>query len=103
MISNGYLFSEEIIDRAARLWELRNVQITLDGTEKVYNETKAYIAPKDNATNYYFDILAKGEHVVETEYYVDREGEYTSGICTVQCAYAPEYSGRDAAFKIVVK
>ena len=62
-----------------------------------------YIAPKDNATNYYFDILAKGEHVVETEYYVDREGEYTSGICTVQCAYAPEYSGRDAAFKIVVK
>jgi hypothetical protein len=62
-----------------------------------------YLAPKDNATNYYFDILAKGEHVVETEYYVDREGEYTSGICTVQCAYAPEYSGRDAAFKIVVK
>lgn len=62
-----------------------------------------YIAPKDNATNYYFDILAKGEHVIETEYYVDREGEYTSGICTVQCAYAPEYSGRDAAFKIVVK
>jgi uncharacterized protein YfaS (alpha-2-macroglobulin family) len=62
-----------------------------------------YIAPKDNATNYYFDILAKGEHVIETEYYVDREGEYTSGICTVQCAYAPEYSGRDAAFKINVK
>jgi hypothetical protein len=62
-----------------------------------------YIAPKDNATNYYFDTLAKGEHVIETEYYVDREGEYTSGICTVQCAYAPEYSGRDAAFKIVVK
>jgi hypothetical protein len=62
-----------------------------------------YIAPKDNVTNYYFDVLSKGEHVIETEYYVDREGEYTSGLCTVQCAYAPEYSGRDAAFKINVK
>ena len=62
-----------------------------------------YIAPKDNVTNYYFDVLFKGEHVIETEYYVDREGEYTSGLCTVQCAYAPEYSGRDAAFKINVK
>ena len=62
-----------------------------------------YIAPKDNVTNYYFDVLSKGEHVIETEYYVDREGEYTSGLCTVQCAYAPEYSGRDAALKINVK
>lgn len=42
MISNGYLFTDEIVERAVTLWGLRNVQITLDGTEEIYNKTKAY-------------------------------------------------------------
>ncbi len=56
-----------------------------------------YLAPRDNSTNYYFDGLSKGEHIVETEYYIDRIGVYNSGTCTVQCAYAPEFSGRTTA------
>lgn len=43
MTSNGYLFDAETVDEAARLWHLKSVQITLDGTEDVYNRTKAYI------------------------------------------------------------
>lgn len=61
-----------------------------------------YVAPQDNVTNYYFDRLAKGTHVVETEYYVDRAGDYASGICTVQCAYAPEFGGRAAGLRLSV-
>lgn len=53
-----------------------------------------YIATKDNATYYYFDQLSKGKHVIETEYYIDREGSYQQGTCTAQCAYAPEFNGR---------
>lgn len=56
-----------------------------------------YCAPRDNATNYYFDRMAKGTHIVETEYYVDREGSYQTGTCTVQCSYSPEYMARTAA------
>ena len=52
-----------------------------------------YVTPRDNVTNYYFDRLAKGKHVIETEYYIDRAGQYETGTCTVQCAYAPEYRG----------
>lgn len=37
MISNGFLFDEKLIKRAAELWRLRQIQITLDGTEGVYN------------------------------------------------------------------
>ena len=48
MVTNAYLFDEDLIRTAKDLWKMTNVQITLDGTEKVYNETKAYIAPKDN-------------------------------------------------------
>lgn len=62
-----------------------------------------YIAPKDYTTNYYFDQMRKGTYVVEAEYYVDRAGEYTTGTCTVQCAYSPEFSARSKALTIKVK
>ena len=39
----------------------------------------------------YFDMFRKGEHVIETEYYIDRAGIYETGTCTVGCAYAPEF------------
>jgi hypothetical protein len=52
-----------------------------------------YCSPKDYTTNFYFDRISKGKHVIENEYYVDREGTYTTGTCTVGCAYAPEYRG----------
>ena len=52
-----------------------------------------YCTPRDNVTNYYFDRLPKGKRVIETEYYIDRAGQYETGTCTVQCAYAPEYRG----------
>jgi hypothetical protein len=62
-----------------------------------------YCSPKDYSTNYYFDRLSKGEHVVETEYYVDRAGKYETGVCTAQCAYSPEFIARDASLTFDVK
>ena len=61
-----------------------------------------YVSPKDNTTNFYFDRLSKGKHVVEMEYYVDRNGEYQAGSCSARCAYSPEFCGRDAAYKLSV-
>lgn len=43
MVSNGYLFDDAIVQKAVELWNLKRVQITLDGTEKIYNKIKAYI------------------------------------------------------------
>ncbi len=42
-VSNGYLFNDENVEKAVRDWNLRKVQITLDGTEEVYNRAKAFI------------------------------------------------------------
>ena len=47
MISNGYLMNEETAKKAKDFWNLSNIQITLDGTEKIYNKVKNYIY-KDN-------------------------------------------------------
>ena len=49
MISNGILFDVQTIKEAKELWNLKNVQITLDGTEKIYNKVKAYIYENINA------------------------------------------------------
>ena len=46
--------------------------------------------------------MAKGKHVIETEYYVDRAGRYSTGTCMAQCAYAPEYIGRTKAKQLNV-
>ena len=46
MTSNGYLFDEALVRRARDDWNLKKVQITLDGTEAVYNRRKAYVAPE---------------------------------------------------------
>ena len=62
-----------------------------------------YVTPKDNVTNYFFDHLHKGRHVIETEYYINRKGNYISGIATVQCAYSPEFNGREQGMKFVIK
>lgn len=43
MVSNGYLFDDDVVKTAVEQWNLKSVQITLDGTEAVYNKAKAYI------------------------------------------------------------
>ena len=49
MVSNGYLFDETMVKKASETWNLKTVQITLDGTEEVYNRRKAYIYKGVNA------------------------------------------------------
>lgn len=54
MVSNGYLFNENVIKRAATLWKLDKIQITLDGTEEKYNRIKNY---KDNRESAYLRVM----------------------------------------------
>ena len=77
-----YDFVQVIDKRAACMEPVRQLSGWYSGS---------YCAPKDNSTNYYFDMLSKGEHVIENEYFIDRAGTYETGTCTVQCAYSPEF------------
>ena len=61
-----------------------------------------YVSPRDNTTNFYFDRLSKGKHVVEMEYYVDRKGDYQGGTCSAKCAYSPEFGGRTEGYELIV-
>ena len=33
-------------------------------------------------------------------YYIDRAGSYRTGLCTAQCAYSPEFAGRDKSLEV---
>lgn len=43
IVSNGYLFDQETVEQAVKLWNLTWVQISVDGTEEVFNRCKAFI------------------------------------------------------------
>lgn len=47
--SNGYFLDAQTAKKAAEFWRLEGVQIAIDGTEEVYNRTKAYVCNDANA------------------------------------------------------
>lgn len=49
MVSNGYLFDADMVQRAKELWQLQWVQITLDGAAQTYNRVKDYVYRDVNA------------------------------------------------------
>lgn len=59
IISNSYLFNEDICKKAVRDWHISNVQVTLDGTEEVYNKAKNYIYKDDPSP---FKTIIKNIH-----------------------------------------
>jgi sulfatase maturation enzyme AslB (radical SAM superfamily) len=40
MFSNGLLFNDENIIKAKEIWNLKKIQITIDGTEPFYEKIK---------------------------------------------------------------
>lgn len=48
IVTNGYLFDEDMVSRARDVWFLRFAQICFDGTEEHHNHTKAFVGVLDN-------------------------------------------------------
>lgn len=57
-------------------------------------------SPKDASENFFIDFLPAGTFVIEYSVYVSREGEYSGGICTIQCLYAPEFISNTEGYEI---
>ncbi|MDD2284415.1 MAG: alpha-2-macroglobulin family protein [Paludibacter sp.] len=52
-----------------------------------------YRTVKDASTQYFFSQLPKGTYVFEDEYFVNASGNFSGGTASIQCLYAPEFSG----------
>jgi len=61
-----------------------------------------YQSTTDVATNFFFDNLPKGTYVFEYPLVINNAGNFSNGITTVQCMYAPEFSSHTEGVRIEV-
>ena len=62
-----------------------------------------YQSTKDASTNFFFDHLPKGVYVFEYDLIATIKGDFSNGISTMQCMYAPEFSSHSEGIRIKVK
>lgn len=62
-----------------------------------------YESTRDAATNFFFGRLPKGTYVFEYPLRVTHYGNFSNGITTIQCMYAPEFSSHSEGVRVIVK
>ena len=61
-----------------------------------------YQSTRDASTNFFFDRLRKGVYVFEYDLRVNNVGQFSNGITTIQCMYAPEFTSHSEGIRIEV-
>jgi uncharacterized protein YfaS (alpha-2-macroglobulin family) len=61
-----------------------------------------YEATKDASTNFFFDYIPKGTYVFEYDLRVQHQGDFSNGITTIQCMYAPEFTSHSEGIRVKV-
>lgn len=62
-----------------------------------------YQSTTDLATNFFFDYLPKGTWVFEYPLVANNAGDFSAGIATIQCMYAPEFSAHSGGERLEVE
>ncbi len=61
-----------------------------------------YETTKDASTNFFFDYIPKGTYVFEYDLRVQHQGDFSNGITTIQCMYAPEFTSHSKGIRVKV-
>jgi len=61
-----------------------------------------YESTRDASTNFFFGYLPKGTYVFEYPLRVSQKGDFSNGIATIQCFYAPEFSSHSEGVRVKV-
>jgi uncharacterized protein YfaS (alpha-2-macroglobulin family) len=61
-----------------------------------------YECTKDAATNFFMEYLPKGTFVFEYPLRVTHLGDFSNGITTIQCMYAPEFTSHSEGIRVKV-
>lgn len=62
-----------------------------------------YESPRDAAVNFFFDHLRKGTYLFEYKLFATHAGEFSNGITTIQCMYAPEFTSHSEGIRVNVE
>ncbi|HEY8690855.1 MAG TPA: alpha-2-macroglobulin family protein, partial [Chitinophagaceae bacterium] len=61
-----------------------------------------YESTKDASTNFFFNYLNKGTYVFEYPMFVTHSGNFSNGVTTIQCMYAPEFTAHSEGVRVNV-
>lgn len=62
-----------------------------------------YESTRDASTNFFISNLAKGTYVFEYPLFANNKGDFSNGITTMQCMYAPEFSSHSEGIRVRIK
>jgi uncharacterized protein YfaS (alpha-2-macroglobulin family) len=62
-----------------------------------------YQSTRDASTNFFISWLAKGTYVFEYKLIASQKGEFSNGITSVQCMYAPEFAAHSEGIRVKVE
>ncbi len=70
---------------------------------KWQDELGYYESTKDASTNFFFGYLRKGTYVFEYPLFITHAGNFSNGITTIQCMYAPEFTSHSEGIRLSVE
>lgn len=94
------------VDRAMEYIHMKDMRSATMEPVNVISEYKYqdglsyYETTKDASTNFFFNSLPRGTYVFEYPMFVTQAGNYSNGITTIQCLYAPEFSSHSNGIRI---
>jgi uncharacterized protein YfaS (alpha-2-macroglobulin family) len=100
---------EIIVDRDMEYVHLKDMRASCFEPTNVLSTYKYqgglgyYESTKDVSTNFFFGRLPKGKYVFEYPMFVTNKGDFSNGITTIQCMYAPEFSSHSEGIRVKVK
>ncbi|MFN8253290.1 MAG: alpha-2-macroglobulin family protein [Ferruginibacter sp.] len=62
-----------------------------------------YQSTKDASNNFFFNWIARGTYVFEYDLFVTHTGDFSNGITTIQCMYAPEFTSHSEGIRVSVE
>ncbi|MGB5849238.1 MAG: alpha-2-macroglobulin family protein [Ignavibacteriaceae bacterium] len=97
------------VDRTMEFVHLKDMRaagfepINVLSTHKYQDGLYYYENTRDAATNFFMDRLPKGTYVFEYPLRVTHKGDFSNGITTMQCMYAPEFASHSEGVRVKVQ
>lgn len=97
------------VDRPLEYVHLKDMRSSCFEPENVFSTYKYtqglgyYESTRDAATHFFISYMPKGFYVFEYPVRVTHSGNFSNGIATLQCMYAPEFASHSEGLKVKVK
>ena len=96
------------VDRDMEYVHMKNMRASGFEPTNVFSQYKYqdglgyYESTRDASTNFFFSRLNKGTYVFEYPLVVSHSGNFSNGITSIQCMYAPEFTSHSEGIRVQV-